>query len=121
MIDIDKVYEILRATLGDRCSRGESVRDLHSRDSAYAVPRMPDMVVFPQSEEEVCEIVKTCNEHSCPVVPFGVGSSLEGQVVPVNGGVSIDFSRMNKIISVESEDLIAVSYTHLTLPTKFVV
>ena len=107
MNDIDKVYEILRATLADRCSRGESVRDLHSRDSAYATPRMPDMVVFPQSEEEVCKIVKTCNEHSCPVVPFGVGSSLEGQVVPVNGGVSIDFSRMNKIISVESEDLIA--------------
>ena len=116
MHDIDKVFEILRAILGERCSRGESVRDLHSRDSAYATPRMPDMVVFPQTEEEVCQIVSTCNEHSCPVVPFGVGSSLEGQVIPVNGGVSIDFSQMNKIISVASEDLIAtvaVSYTHL--------
>jgi D-lactate dehydrogenase (cytochrome) len=107
MYDIDKVFEILRAILGERCSRGESVRDLHSRDLAYATPRMPDMVVFPQSEEEVCQIVRTCNEHFCPVVPFGVGSSLEGQVVPVNGGVSIDFSQMNKIISVENEDLIA--------------
>ena len=107
MHDIDQVFEILRAILGERCSRGESVRDLHSRDLAYATPRMPDMVVFPKSEEEVCQIVKTCNENSCPVVPFGVGSSLEGQVVPVNGGVSIDFSQMNKIISVENEDLIA--------------
>ena len=56
MYDIDKVFEILRAILSERCSRGESVRDLHSRDLAYATPRMPDMVVFPQSEEEVCQI-----------------------------------------------------------------
>ena len=124
MHDIDKVFAILQGILGERCSRGESVRDLHSRDLAYATPRMPDMVVFPKSEEEVCQIVRTCNEHFCPVVPFGVGSSLEGQVVPVNGGVSIDFSQMNKIISVENEDLIAtvaVSYTHLTLPTILLV
>ena len=100
MYDIDKIFEILRVILGERCSRGESVRDLHSRDLAYATPRMPDMVVFPQSEEEVCQIVRSCNEHSCPAVPFGVGSSLEGQVVPVNGGVRIDLSQLHNIISV---------------------
>ena len=97
----------LRSLLGDRCSTGDSIIDLHSRDAAYTPPVKPHAVVFPENREEVSSIVKLCSEKNCPIVAFGVGSSLEGQVVPVVGGVSVDFSRMNKITAVHTEDLIA--------------
>ena len=97
----------LEFLLGDRCSTGESIIDLHSRDAAYTPPVKPHAVVFPENTEEVSSIVKLCSEKNCPIVAFGVGSSLEGQVVPVVGGVSVDFSRMNKITAVQTEDLIA--------------
>ena len=98
----------LKDLLGDRLSTGPSVRNLHSHDAAYATPVQPDAVAFPESTEEVSAIVKICARHKCPVVPFGVGTSLEGQVVPVQGGVTIDTSRMNKVLAVNAEDLDAV-------------
>ena len=103
----DTLTTELRSLLGDRCSTGDSIIDLHSRDAAYTPPVKPHAVVFPENTEEVSSIVKLCSEKNCPIVAFGVGSSLEGQVVPVVGGVSVDFSRMNKITAVQTEDLIA--------------
>ena len=80
----------LRGLLGDRLSTGESVLALHARDEAHTTPAMPDAVVFPQTTAEVAEIVRICAAHGCPVVPFGIGTSLEGHVVPIYCGVSVD-------------------------------
>lgn len=94
----------LKQLLDERLSTGSSVRDLHSRDEAYSTPALPDAVAFPESAEEISSILKICSKHSVPVIPFGIGTSLEGQVIPIHGGVSIDTSRMNKILEVHQSD-----------------
>jgi D-lactate dehydrogenase (cytochrome) len=98
----------LKSLLGDRLSTGLSVRDLHAGDEAYHAPVRPDAVAFPETTAEVSEIMKLCSAHRCPVVPFGIGTSLEGHVIPVRGGISIDTSRMNKVLAVHPQDLNAV-------------
>lgn len=98
----------LKDLLGDRLSIGESIREIHGRDEAYSEPALPDAVAFPQSTDEVSAIVKICAQHKVPVVPFGVGTSLEGHVIPIHGGISIDTSRMNKILEIHESDLDAV-------------
>ncbi|MHA7875464.1 FAD-binding oxidoreductase [Roseivivax sp.] len=104
----------LSELLGERLSTGQSVRELHSRDEAYATPHLPDAVAFPETTEEVSRIMAACHAHRCPVVPFGIGSSLEGHVVPVKGGISIDTSRMTRILEVHEEDLDVVVEPGLT-------
>ncbi|WP_282603130.1 FAD-linked oxidase C-terminal domain-containing protein [Paracoccus sp. PARArs4] len=104
----EKAIARLRDLLGDRLATGPSIRDLHGRDAAYATPHLPDAVAFPDSTEEVAAIMRICSEHRCPVVPFGIGSSLEGHVVPLKGGISVDTSRMNRVLAVNDRDLDAV-------------
>jgi len=104
---IEKSVAKLRAVLGDRLSTGSSVRELHARDEAYSAPALPDAVAFPESAEEVAKIATICAENGCPIVPYGIGTSLEGHVVPVQGGVSVDFSRMNRILEIDERNLIA--------------
>ncbi|MWD25985.1 FAD-binding protein [Aquicoccus sp. SCR17] len=98
----------LRALLGERLSTGPSILDEHGRDEAYTPPQRPDAVAFPESTAEVSTIVKICARHGLPVIPYGTGTSLEGQIVPVSGGLSLDMSRMNKVIEVHDKDLDAV-------------
>ncbi|WP_282159373.1 FAD-binding oxidoreductase [Shimia thalassica] len=98
----------LKDLLGDRLSTGESIREIHGRDEAYSEPALPDAVAFPESTDEVSAIVNTCVQHKVPVVPFGIGTSLEGHVIPTHGGISVDTSRMNKILEVHESDLDAV-------------
>lgn len=98
----------LKSLLGDRISTGQSVRETHSHDEAYTTPVLPDAVAFPESTQEVSEIVKICARHKCPIVAYGVGSSLEGHVVPVKGGISLNMTGMNRILNIHSEDLDAV-------------
>ncbi|MFN2308048.1 MAG: FAD-binding oxidoreductase [Paracoccaceae bacterium] len=98
----------LSALLGDRLSTGVSVRDLHAADEAHMPPSRPDAVAFPETTEEVSRIMAICSDHHCPVVPWGVGSSLEGHVIPVKGGLTIDMSRMNRVLQVNEADLDAV-------------
>ena len=93
------------AAFGDRVSTGESVRAQHGRDESSFAPMPPDAVVFPRSTDEVVAIVKACAAHDVPMIPYGVGSSLEGHVLAVQGGVSIDLSQMNRIIAVNADDL----------------
>lgn len=100
--------EELRALLGDRLSTGASILDEHGRDEAYTPPQRPDAVAFPENTAEVSAIVKICARHGLPVIPYGTGTSLEGQVVPVAGGLSLDMSRMNRVIEVHEKDLDAV-------------
>jgi D-lactate dehydrogenase (cytochrome) len=97
--------EELKRLLGDRCSTAEAVRGHHSKGESWHAARLPDAVVFPESTEETAEIVKICARHRTPIVPFGTGTSLEGHVIAVNGGVSVDMTRMNRILEVNVEDL----------------
>ncbi len=98
----------LKALLGDRLSTGDSIRDIHGRDEAYSTPALPDAVAFPESTEEVSKIMKICSQFQVPVVPFGIGTSLEGHVIPIHGGISVDTSRMNKVLEIHESDLDAV-------------
>jgi len=91
--------------LGDRLSQGVSIVEAHSHDEAYSTPALPDAVAFPETTEEVSALLKICNRYKCPVVPYGIGTSLEGHVIPVHGGISVDTSRMNKILEVHESDL----------------
>ena len=104
----DMTLATLQTLLGDRLSTGEAVRTAHSRDEAYSAPALPDAVAFPADVDEVAAIMKTCSAAACPVVPFGIGTSLEGHVVPLHGGVSVDLSRMDRIIEIDERNLLAV-------------
>jgi D-lactate dehydrogenase (cytochrome) len=95
----------LRDLVGDRLSTGAAVRDHHSRGESHHDAVVPDAVVFPTSTEEVQAIVAACAEYRCPMTPFGAGSSLEGHVIPVHGGISIDMTRMNRIVRLSVDDL----------------
>jgi D-lactate dehydrogenase (cytochrome) len=98
------MLEALKARFGDRCSTARAVREQHGRDeSPFDVPP-PEAVVFAQSNEDVAAVVALAAEHGVPVIPFGVGSSLEGHLLAVQGGVSIDLSRMNRVLRVNAED-----------------
>ena len=95
----------LRQRFGERCSTATAVREQHGRDeSAYPITP-PDAVVFCESTEDVAAVVALANTHAVPVIPFGIGSSLEGHLLAVQGGVSIDLSRMTRVLQVNAEDL----------------
>ena len=98
----------LKHLLGERLSTGESILEMHGRDEAYSEPALPDAVAFPETSEEVSEIMKICSRHAVPVVPFGIGTSLEGHVIPIHGGISVDTSRMKRILEIHESDLDAV-------------
>ncbi|MGC2855730.1 FAD-linked oxidase C-terminal domain-containing protein [Novispirillum sp. DQ9] len=95
----------LRALLGDRLSTAQAVRDQHGRDESYHAPHPPDAVAFAASTEEVSAIVRICAAHGTPIIPFGTGTSLEGHVAALHGGVCIDVSGMNAILEVRPEDM----------------
>ncbi len=98
----------LKQLLGDRLSTGSSILQQHSHDEAYSTPALPDAVAFPDNTQEVSAIMKICTSYGCPVVPYGVGTSLEGHVIPVHGGISIDTSRMNQILAINNSDMDAI-------------
>ena len=95
----------LRGLLGHRATVHPSQLAQHSHSESWHAPGSPDAVAFPVSTEEVSVIVKIAGRHGAPVVPFGIGSSLEGHVNPMRGGVSIDLSRMNRLLRLSVEDL----------------
>jgi D-lactate dehydrogenase (cytochrome) len=96
----------LRARFGAQCSTADIVREHHGRDeSAYVDMPPPAAVVFAESTLDVQDAVRLCARHRVPLIPFGVGSSLEGHLLAVQGGISLDLSRMNQVLSVNAEDL----------------
>ena len=99
------LLDSLRQLLGDRLSTAAAVCAHHGRDESYHAPHAPDAVAFVHSTEEVVAIVKLCAEHKTPVIAFGRGTSLEGHVAALAGGVCIDMSQMNRILRVNVEDL----------------
>jgi D-lactate dehydrogenase (cytochrome) len=105
----DTVPDLLRA-LGevlksDQISTNAGIRDRHGHDESYHATHLPDVVVFPHSTEEVSEIAKVAAHFQAPLIPFGVGTSLEGHVAALKGGISVDMGRMNKVLEVNAEDL----------------
>jgi len=101
----ESAIESLKQLLGDRLSTAASLREQHGKDASYHPCVPPDAVAFAQSTEEVSEIVKVCGRHKVPIIPFGTGTGMEGNVVALRGGVCIDISRMNRILQVSVGDL----------------
>ena len=98
--------ELLRLVPDEhRVNDGDSVLDQHSADLSYHQPHRPDVVVFPESTAEVAAVLAYADENGVPVVPFGAGTSLEGHVIPLHGGISLDLTRMNAIVALRPEDL----------------
>lgn len=100
--------EILAARFGARFSTAEAVRTHHGHDESHFPDALPDAVVWAHSTEDVVAVVNACRVHAVPIIPFGVGSSLEGHILATRGGISIDFSEMNKVLAVHGEDMDAV-------------
>jgi D-lactate dehydrogenase (cytochrome) len=95
----------LKARFGERCSTAKAVREQHGRDeSPFEVPP-PEAVVFAESADEVAAVVALASQHAVPVIAYGTGSSLEGHLLAVQGGISIDVSRMNQVLRINDEDL----------------
>jgi D-lactate dehydrogenase (cytochrome) len=105
VFNVGIVIEDLKAIVGDRVSTSDAVREHHSHGESWHPPGLPEAVVFPTSTEEVAAVVKLCARQRKPVVPFGMGSSLEGHVNAIHGGVSIDLTRMTKVLRLSPEDL----------------
>jgi D-lactate dehydrogenase (cytochrome) len=95
----------LRAIVGDRLSTSPTVREQHGKDESYHAAHAPDAVVFAHTTDEVSAVVKACGRRKVPVIPFGVGTSLEGHVAALHGGICIDLSQMNRILRLSVEDL----------------
>ena len=96
----------LKAHFGDRCSTALVVREQHGRDeSAYTTVPPPAAVVFAECTDDVSQTVRMAAVYNVPIIPFGVGTSLEGHLLAVQGGISIDLGRMNKVLSINPEDL----------------
>jgi len=101
----EELLEKLAAYLGKRLSRSESIREHHSHGEAFHVSGLPDAVAFVDNREEVVTVVRLCNEHRVPVVAYGAGTSLEGHISAVYGGVCLDLQNMNRILEINEEDL----------------
>jgi len=104
-----ELREALVAVLGDprRVSGGDSELDLHAADITFHRARRPDVVVYAQSTDDVSRVLALADERRVPVTPFGAGSSLEGHVIPVAGGISLDLTRLNRVLAIAPADLTA--------------
>ena len=101
----EALLAVLQAEFGPRCATALAVREQHGRDeSVFDVPP-PQAVVFAETEGEVARVVALCAAHRVPVIPYGAGSSLEGHLLAVRGGISLDVSRMNRVLRVDAQDL----------------
>src|SRR5580704_8344571 len=102
---VDATIAELKKLFGDRVSTAHAVREQHGKDISFHEAHLPDAVVFAESAEEVQQIVQLCARHKTPIIAFGTGTSLEGHISAPNGGISLDVSRMNKVLTVNEADL----------------
>ena len=103
--DIETAVAVLRQRFGERLQTGEAIRRQHGHTLTWVPNQPPDAVVWPELTEEVQEIVKVAASHRVPLIPFGAGTSLEGHVNAPFGGISVDMSRMNRVLQVNERDL----------------
>src|SRR5688500_12984738 len=104
----------LQTLLGDRCTTNPTQLEHHGHGESWHAPGEPDVVVFPVTTDEVSGIVRAAGRHGAPVVPFGAGTSLEGHVNATYGGISIDLTRMNRVLRVSADDLDATVEAGIT-------
>ncbi len=104
-MSIPDALTALSSVLGDRLSLSKSDLDQHGQSETHFADAPPDAVAYPETTQEVSQIVRICAEQGCPVIGWGAGTSLEGHALAVRGGVTIDFSRMNKVLEVHGEDM----------------
>ena len=102
---VETVIEGARAFLGERITTNAALREHHAHGQDTQPPVLPDAVAFVERTEEVSSLLKLCHGHGVPVVPWGAGTSLEGHVTPVRGGITIDLSRMSGILDVSQPDM----------------
>src|SRR5215470_3830027 len=102
---VEAAVSALAARFGNRLVTAQAVREQHGNTTTWIANEPPDAVVFPQASDDVKDIVRICAAERVPVIPFGTGTSLEGQVNAPFGGVSIDFRDMNRVLAVHAEDL----------------
>ncbi|UCC66554.1 MAG: FAD-binding oxidoreductase [Deltaproteobacteria bacterium] len=100
--DIEHLQEIVGE---ERVSQGTSQRELHSHDESFHLPRLPEVVIWPHSTEEVSKIIKWVHKKEVPITPWGAGTSLEGNPIPASGGMVMDLQEMNRILEIREEDL----------------
>ena len=111
---IATVLGVLKQQFGDRFQTGHSICEQHGHTTTWIKNQPPDGVVFPQSAQEVSDIVKVCAAHSVPVIAFGVGTSLVGHVNAPAGGISVDMGQMNSVLEVHPGDLTCTSQSGVT-------
>lgn len=104
----------LQALFGERFSTSLAMREHHGRDESSYDPMLPDAVVFAHSTEEVAAFVQACSRYDTPIIPYGTGTSLEGHVLALQGGVTVDLSQMNQVLAVNAEDLTATVQAGVT-------
>ena len=102
---VEAVIAALAAMVGNRLVTSQAVREQHANTVTWLGNQPPDAVVFPHTTEEVQQIVRLCAAHRVPIIAFGTGTSLEGQVNAPRGGISLDFRDMNRVLAVHAEDL----------------
>jgi D-lactate dehydrogenase (cytochrome) len=110
----EALLSALKAVFDDRVSTSQAMREHHGRDESSYDPMLPDAVVFAQTTEEVAAAVKLCASHDVPVIAYGTGTSLEGHVLAMRGGVTIDLSQMNRVVAIHAEDLTATVQAGVT-------
>ena len=104
-MSIEAAIKALQSAYGDQVSVNSSVLDAHGQNEAYFPITPPDAVVFPNSTAEVSEIVKICAANECPIIAYGTGTSLEGHQLAIRGGINLDMSNMNAVLTVHAEDM----------------
>ncbi|MDG2287085.1 MAG: FAD-binding protein, partial [Alphaproteobacteria bacterium] len=101
----ETVLGILKQRFGDQLTTSDAIRERHGKDESYHASIPPDAVFFAKSTDQVVDAVKTCAEYKFPVIPYGVGTCLEGHIAALHGGLCIDVSEMNAVLEVNPEDL----------------
>ena len=99
------LHDALKQRFGDRYSTAAAILERHGKDEAYHAGVPPEAVVFATSTEDVVEVVNLCRAHKAPLIPFGTGTSLEGHINAIRGGISLDLSLMTEVLEVNEEDL----------------
>ncbi len=102
---ITAALDEIGALLGERLTTNQAVRERHGKDETYHPGAPPDAVAFPHTTAEVAAVVRVCAAHRLPVIPFGTGTSLEGHIAALKGGVTLDLSEMKRVVEVNAEDL----------------
>ena len=104
-MSIENAINQLKTLMEDRLTISISERKQYGQNETYYKEILPDAVAYPKDENEVSEILQICNDNKCPIIPWGTGTSLEGNSIPINGGVTLSFENMKSILNVNPDDM----------------